>query len=204
MTNRKIKDFTKNKLLLKCVEESAKNIARILLALNKVYPKIFYTKALQEWMELYPAICKEMDRLDAADAFDYKIKELCEEYGIDEERCVKFVQRNNRDIREPGNIKVLANNIKVALVHTCIQFGIGKKRIAAIQDELDEKQLLYPEKELERFGITMQSQSVGEMDYRKLVPKKQKEASYQDIKRGYRGLAAFKAWQDEVIENEKG
>ena len=39
---------------------------------------------------------------------------------------------------------------------------------------------------------------MGEIDYREIMPKKQKEASYQDIKRGYRGLAAFKALQDEV------
>lgn len=197
MTNRKFKDYHKNKMLHHCVEESGKNLARILLALNKVYPKIFYAKTIQEWLELYPETCKEMDRLDAADAFDYKIEELCEEYGVDSKWCKEFVMRNS-DITNADNIIVLANNVKIALVHTCAQFGIGKKRLTAIQAELDKEQLREPEKECEKFGINLIPQSVGEMDYRKLCPKKQREASYQDIKRGYRDLAALKRLQDEV------
>lgn len=197
MTNRKFKDYHKNVIVHKCVEESGRNLARILLALNKVYPKVFYAKTIQEWMELYPDTCRKMDMLDAADAFDYKIERLCEEYGIDGKWCMEFVRRNS-DVTNADNIKVLANNIKVALVHTCSQYGIGRKRLAEIQAELDKEQLREPEKELKKFGINMESQSVGEMDYRKLVPKKQKEASYEDIKRGYQGLAALKAYQDEV------
>lgn len=197
MTNRKFKDYHKNVIVHKCVEENGKNLARILLALNKVYPKVFYAKTIQEWMELYPDTCRKMDMLDAAGAFDYKIERLCEEYGIDGKWCMEFVRRNS-DVTNEDNMKVLANNIKVALVHTCSQYGIGRKRLAEIQAELDKEQLREPEKELKKFGINMESQSVGEMDYRKLVPKKQKEASYEDIKRGYQGLAALKAYQDEV------
>lgn len=206
MTNPKFKakNYYKNKAVYNYVTENGKFIAWILIALNKVYPKVFYTKVLQEWLENYPDICKKMNEYEAAGVYDIKMQELCDEYGVNHKWCLAFAKRNTF-IKEPDVLKVLANNVKLALVYTCQQYGIGQKRLAAIQAELDKKQPSEPERELDdRFKITLERQSVGEIDYRDIMPKKQKEASYQDIKRGYRGLAAFKALQDEVMGNEKG
>lgn len=199
MTNPKFKakNYYKNKAVYDYITENGKNIARILLALNKVFPKVFYTKTLQEWFELYPEICRQMNRYDAADVYEIKMAELCEEYGVDHDWCYEFAKRNTA-IRERDVLRVLGNNVKLALVHTCQQFGIGPKRLAAIQAELDKEQLSDPEGELDKFDITLEKQSVGEIDWHCIMPKKQKEASYEDIQRGYRGLAAFKAIQDEV------
>lgn len=203
MTNHKFKakNYYKNKAVYDYVTENGKNIARILLALNKLYPKVFYTKVLQEWFELYPEICRKMNKYDAAGVYEYKMQELREEYGTDREWCAAFVKRNTF-IRERDVLKILGCNVELALVYTCEQYGIGPVRLAAIQAELDKEQLSEPEKELDRFGITLEQQSVGEIDYRQIMPKKQKEASYEDIKRGYEGLGKLKAYQEEVRKNE--
>lgn len=198
MTNRKIKDYPKNVILHRCILENWRNLARIMLTLNRLYPKQFYPKKMQEWLEGYADNCREMDKLEAVDAYDYKMAEWCEEYGIDTTWCVAFVKKNSPSIKIPMNIEVLANNIKLALVQTCSEFGIGDKRLGEIKAALEEKQPTEPERELTKFGIEFEPMTVGQLDYRKLLPQKQKKASYTDIKRGYEGLAKLKAYQDDV------
>ena len=199
MTNRKIKDYHKNVIVYQCVLENSRNLMRIMLTLNKLYPKTFYEKKIHEWLEAYAVNCEETNRLEEIGAYDYKMEQWCSEYGIDTAWCVNFVKRNSPSIKEPMNIEVLANNIKLALVQTCSEFGIGDKRLADIRKALEQEQPAKPEKELEKLHIEHEPMTVGQMDYRKLLPKKQKKASYTDIKRGYEGLAALKAYQEEVM-----
>jgi hypothetical protein len=39
MTNRKIKDFHRNAVVYTCIRENYKNLCRILLTLNELYPQ---------------------------------------------------------------------------------------------------------------------------------------------------------------------
>lgn len=201
MTNRKIKDYRKNKLLHTILVENMRNLCRILLTLNKLFPKKFYPKAISEWMIGYADTCRETDRYDELDIYDYKMELWCEEYGISEDFCKEFVRRNNPIVTNPDNIKVLANNVKLALVHTCMDFGIGDKRLTELVEALKGPLPERPEEEMHRLGIEVEFQKLIEVDYRKLLPKKQKQASYDDLKRGYEGLTALKAYQDEVINH---
>ena len=200
VTNRKIKDYPKNRIVHQVACENLRNLARIMVVLNRLYPKQFYGKRLNEWLATYEENCREMDKLDAADAYDYKMAQLCYEYGIDEHWCLKYTARNAPKGMNDQNIIVLANNVKLALVQTCMEYHIGEKRLKEICAALDEPQPHDPEKFLEKFGIEIVYQKVEDMDFRKLLPKKERAASYQDIKRGYEGLAAFKAYTDEVIK----
>lgn len=140
MTNRKFKDFAKNKVVYDCIVENFRNLARIMLTLHKLYPKTFYPKVIGEWLNTYADNCREMDKYDEAGVYDYKMDAWCEEYGINEKWCIDFCKRNNPTITHPQNIIVLANNIKLALVQTCMEFGIGDKRLAEIRAALDEEQ----------------------------------------------------------------
>ena len=203
MTNPKIKGYHKNVILYNVMLENLRNLARIMLTLNRLYPKQFYKRRIQLWLEKYANNCDEMDRLDEADAYDYKMAQWCEECGIDTAWCVEFVKHNSPSIKVPANIEVLANNIKLALVQTCMEFGVGDKRLSEIRAALEEKQPAEPEHELEKFGIKFEQMSVGQVDYRKLLPRRQKKASYTDTKRGYEALTALKAYQEEVLSGER-
>jgi len=199
MTNRKIKDFHKNRILYNCMTENVRNLCRIMLALNKTFPKQFYPKRIIEWLSAYKENCTETNKLDAIDAYDYKLEQWCEEYGIDTQWCTEFVKRNSPSIRSPQNILVLVNNVKLALVQTCSEFGLGDKRMQELKAALEEEQPREPEKELAKFGLEYEFGSVGEVDYRRLVPEKKQKVNYADLKRGYEGLAALKAYQDSII-----
>ena len=198
MTNRKFKDFAKNKVVYDCIVENFRNLARIMLTLHKLYPKTFYPKIIGEWLNTYADNCRDMDKYDEAGVYEYKMGAWCEEYGINEKWCIDFCKRNSPTITHPQNIIVLANNIKLALVQTCMEFGIGDKRLAEIRAALDEEQPKEPEKELKKLGIDVEFAGIGQVDWRRLAPKKQKAASYTDLKRGVQGLKALKAYQDEV------
>ena len=203
MTNRKIKDYHRNAIVYTCIKENYKNLCRILLTLNELYPKQFYPKRVHEWLHTYADNCREMERLDEADALEYKMESWGEEYGIDDNFCRNFIIRNCPTITHPLNIKVLAHNIKLALIQTCSEFGIGDKRLSEIVEALNRPQPENPEELMEKFGMEEVEDDMNRVDYRKLSPKKQKEASYQDIKRGYEGLAKLKAYQEEVLADGK-
>ena len=173
-----------------------------MLVLNKLYPKQFYGKRLHEWLATYEDNCTVMNEYDANDAYDYKMEQLCREYGVDEKWCLEYTRKNAPKGMNDQNIIVLANNVKLALVQSCMEYHIGEKRLKEICAELDKPQPKEPEKLLKKSDIEIEYQRVEDMDYRKLLPKKEKSASYQDIKRGYEGLAALKAYQEEVRKND--
>ena len=103
MTNPKIKGYHKNVILYNVMLENLRNLARIMLALNRLYPKQFYKKRIQLWLEKYANNCDEMDRLDEADAYDFKMAQWCEECGIDTAWCIAFVKHQGaREYRSSG------------------------------------------------------------------------------------------------------
>lgn len=198
MTNRKFKDYARNRVVYDCIVENFRNLSRIMLTLHKLYPKTFYPKVIGEWLNTYADNCREMDKYDEAGVYDDKMDAWCEEYGINENWCIDFCKRNSPTIKHPQNIIVLANNIKLALVQTCMEFGIGDKRLAEIRAALDGEQPKEPELDLKKLGIDVEFASIGQVDWRRLAPKKQRAASYTDLKRGVEGLKKLKAYQDEV------
>lgn len=200
MTNRKIKDYHRNAIVYVCIRENYKNLCRILLTLNELYPKQFYPKRVHEWLNTYAENCREADKLDRADVLDFKMEAWGEEYGIDDDFCRNFVMRNCPAVTNPYNVKVLAHNVKLALIQTCSEFGIGDKRLGELVEALNRPQPADPEPLMKKFGISeIENNDMTNVDHRKLVPKKEREASYQDIKRGYEGLAALKAYQEDVL-----
>lgn len=204
MTNRKIKDYHKNKLCFSITVENFKNLCRILLTLNRLYPKTFYPKKIEEWIQEYVGSCEEMDKYDRAGAYEYKMDQLSEAYGIDTGFCKRFVAKNNPSITDPKNQKVLMENIRLALVHTCSEFGIGAKRLNEIVEALSDEQPTDPFPEMKKLGMEMyiDETKLGDIDYRKLKPAKQRETTFTDLKRGYAELEGLRAYQEAVMKAE--
>lgn len=196
MTNRKIKDYHRNRLATLMVTENYKNICRVLLILNKLYPKTFYPKVLIEWLNAYADRCTVMNKYDQAGVYEIKFKEYADTYGIDQNACIEFVVKNNKEVKAYANKMLLARNVMLALIETCDEFGIGDKRLGAITTALLASDIKDPMADMENIGMKVDLSETEQIDYRTLKPKKQKEATYGEIKAIYKDLEGFKAYQD--------
>lgn len=198
MTNRKIKDYHKNKPIFDAVYENYKNLLRLLIVLNRCYPKDFYPKKLYDWLETFEGTCNWINKYDKAGVYEDKVAELCEDYSIDANTALLFVAKNNKEITNPRNAILLAENIKMALYHTCKNYGIGEKRLKVIEAALVESDIKDPEKELAKINIEMNTEEVKvtDIDWRDLRPEKQKALTQGELKAAYHELEGLKAYQD--------
>lgn len=195
MTNRKIKDYQRNEIARLMITENYKNLCRLLVVLNKLYPKQFYPKAICEWLDLYAARCGKMNKYDAAGVYDIKINEFAEDYNIDKEACLQFVVKNNPEIRHHDNKILLAHNMMLALIETCEDFGIGEKRLDIITQALLISDIKDPLSEMKDIGLEVDVTN-EKIDYRELKPKKPKETTYAEMKAAYKDLEGLKAYQE--------
>lgn len=205
MTNRKIKDYHRNRIAYEITYENYKNLCRIMLTLHKLYPKKFYAKKILEWLNEYAETCADMNRYDAAGAYEYKMQELCEEYEIDGQAALEFVVKNNKNVYNRKNLILLAENVKLALVQTCAEFGIGKKRLDEIQAALADSDIQDPLEDMKSIGleVDVSDMKITDIDYRELRPKKEKEMTQAEIKAAYRDLEGLKAYQEEMLGAER-
>ena len=64
-----------------------------------------------------------------------KCSGACENSGIDLNMVITFVERNCKEFNLQ-NRAILADNIKLALVQTATEHGVGGKRMKAIQNAM--------------------------------------------------------------------
>lgn len=200
MTNRKIRDYQKNKLTYEILLDNFKMLCIILLCLNKHFPKLFYQLNVQKWLEEYAEWCAMMNEYEEDDAYDFKMEEFSRRCGVDNELAVKIVKKHLNSYGEK-NTKVLSENVKLALVHTVTDFGFGAKRLRILTDSLLVEE--YPDwrEEIKTFGIDVDAE-LNDVDYRRLKMKKKADPSLEEKRKAADGLAAYRAYFNDVIANE--
>lgn len=203
VTNRKFKDYRKNKIAYNVVVDNYKMLCIILLTLHDLYPKTFYAKKMQEWLEDFADSCKMMNDYENDGAYDFKMKQFVEECGIDEDVCIKIVRKHLKN-HNWQNAAVLAENVKLAFVQLSCDYGFGKQRLGCLIKTLITTSRTNALEEIKAFGIENEW-DIGQMDYTKLKPKKEKKISIAESREAKAGLEAFRRWTNENIpQKEEG
>ncbi len=203
LTNRKFKDYRKNRIAYNVVVDNYKMLCIILLTLHDLYPKTFYAKKMQEWLEDFADSCKMMNDYENDGAYDFKMKQFVEECGIDEDICIKIVRKHLKN-HNWQNAAVLAENVKLALVQLSCDYGFGKQRLGCLIKTLLTTSRINALEEIKAFGIENEW-DIGQMDYTKLKPKKEKKISLAESREAKAGLEAFRRWTNEnVPKKEEG
>ncbi|RGF92070.1 hypothetical protein DXA02_11115 [Ruminococcus sp. AM54-1NS] len=201
MTNHKIKDYHKNRLAFEVIVKNYEMLCTVLIVLNKEYPKTFYPKACRKWIDDFADNCKIANEWDKDGVYAYKMQQACESYGIDQNMVVAFVERECEEFNFQ-NRAVLADNVKLALVQTAAEYGIGEKRMKAIQKALLDTVIKDPREQVKALGIDdyVEECSVGQVDIRKFRVKDKVRTTLQEQKETAAGLEAFRRWSAENVK----
>ena len=201
MTNRKIKDYQKNKLTYDILLDNLKMLCIVLLCLNKHFPKQFYQLNVQKWLEEHAEWCDLMNEYDENDAYDYKMQELCDRCGIDGDVTMKIAEKHLNKYH-PKNMVVLQENVKLALAHTAIDFGFGRIRLERLTQALLNEEYPNGQEDIGRFGIEVEKE-LQDIDWRRLKPKRQKPPTIQEQKEASKSLAEYRAYFEYVMNKEE-
>lgn len=202
MTNKKIKNFHKNKIYMDVAMESYKMMSIVLLELRRLFPHDFYTKKCSEWIEKYTETVQEYNEYDEAGCFDFKMDTECKKHRISDNICADIVIRHLHRF-SPQNTVILASNLKLMLLETAVDFGFGRQRLDRLIDGLMNCRYYDPTKQLyEETGIEVTS-DLNDFDIDKIKPKKTK-VSYEEGMEAKRHLTALKAYQDHIRGGENG
>lgn len=201
MTNHKIKDYHKNRIAFEVIVKNYEMLCTVLIVLNKEYPKTFYPKACRKWIDDFADNCKIANEWDKDGVYAYKMQQACESYGIDQNMVVAFVERECEEFNFQ-NRAVLADNVKLALVQTAAEYGIGEKRMKAIQKALLDTVIKDPREQVKALGIDdyVEECSVGQVDIRKFRVKDKVRTTLQEQKETAAGLEAFRRWSAENVK----
>lgn len=202
MTNRKIKDYHKNKLTYDILFDNLKILCITLLCLNKHFPKLFYQFNVQKWLEEHAEWCETMNNYEENDVYDYKMQEFCEKCGVDDERTMAIAEKHCRQYRHK-NMVVLQENVKLALVHTAFDFGFGPVRLNRLITALLEEDYPNWKDDIATFGIEVDAE-LQDIDYRRLKPKKVKAPTVQEQKEAIARLNEYRAYFDYVTNKGGG
>lgn len=131
------------------------------------------------------------------------MQQACENCGIDLNMVVTFVERNFKEFNLQ-NRAILADNIKLALVQTATEYGIGEKRMKAIQNAMLETFIDNPREQVKALGIDdyIEECTVGQVDIRKFRVKDKVRTTLQEQKEALAGLEAFRRWSAENVKKE--
>lgn len=200
MTNRKFKDYQKNRVVFAVINKNYELLCTLLLTLNKLFPKNFYSKKCIEWINDYEETCRTADEWDKDDVLNYKLDQGVKTYGIDVNKITQLVERRCRDLNR-HNKRVLVDNVKLALIQTAHDYGIGKKRMEILQDELIKERIENPAKEIGNLGISniIKETNVGQVDYRKYKYSNKLKTTYDECQKARAGLEAFRRWTNENV-----
>ena len=200
MTNRKFKDYQKNRLAFIAISRNYELLCTILLTLNKEFPKQFYSKRCIEWIDTYAESCKTANEQDRDGVLDFKLEQGVKRCSIDVDKINAFVARRCSDFSK-DNKTVLAANVKLALIQTAEQFGVGAKRMQRLQEALLAERIAKPAEEVSKFGIEnyVEETNVGQVDYRKFQYKEKTKVTLQEQKEARAGLEAFRRWTQENV-----
>lgn len=202
MTNRKFKDYHKNKIAYDVINENYKLLCIVMLTLNREFPKEFYPKQLNIWLDKYAKSCKMMNEYDADGAYEYKMNQFCKKYYIDEKKCEDFIEKQCKKFN-PQNRKVLSENVKLALIHTASEFGFGKLRIFRLTDAICSSEICDPIGSINKLLNYEYDFTVGQVDFRKFENKHNRSASYTECKEARQIMTALKAYQDDINAQTK-
>lgn len=205
MTNRKFKDYRKNLIAYRVIVKNYEILCTILLTLNQQFPKTFYAKKCAEWMETYTASCRVADEWERDGTLDWHVAQRLTQNSIDDALIKTFVKKQAADFH-PQNREVLAGNVRVALIQTAEDYGIGPKRIEQLQRALLTADFHDPCKEVGKFGITDEREGfdVGAVDCRRLNPPVKNRETVADIRHAADGLDAFRRWSAEHVRGGRG
>lgn len=201
MTNKKFKNYHKNKIAYDVIVDNYKMLCIILLTLHDIYPKTFYAKKMQEWLEDFAESCKMMNEYEADDMYDYKMKQFADECRINENDCIMIVRKHLSKYNYQ-NTKVLAENVKLALVQLCFDFGFGEVRLKRLTNALLTTDRPDALKEIKAFGINYEW-DLGQVDCTKLAPKKKNKVTIAEANEARANLQWLKAYQDSVINGNE-
>ena len=204
MTNRKFKDYHKNVLAHQVISKNFELLCTIVLVLNQEFPKVFYPQKCVDWIKMFAENCKIANELDEEDALEFKLEQWTKKYSIDNHKVRTFVRRRCSDF-VPQNRTILAGNVKLALVQTAQNYGIGSKRMARLQDALIDERIADPRREIAKLGIDnfIEDDSLSKIDYRKFKYDNKPRVSLDEQIRGRAGLEAFKRWTEENVKREE-
>lgn len=198
MTNRKFKDYHKNKLCYDVILDNFKMLCIIMLTLHDLFPHDFYPKKMQEWLENYSKSCRLMDGYENDSIYDYKMEQFVNECDINSADCVKIVHKHLSKYNKE-NTNVLAENVKLALVQLAYDYGFGETRLKRVINALLETDRSNAAEEIKKFGIDYEP-DFSAFDYRKLVPKKKKvRTTIAEEQKAKKDLAWLKSYQDSVM-----
>lgn len=176
-----MKNYERDKRANEIFKENFKNLCRIVLTLNDLWPKQFYKKSVNGWFENMvetAAMFQQADEDDAIDEMVAKYETDCRGYTFaDCEELVKIL--NPRVISKPFK-HVLAHNIRVAFIQMHYDYGFGEERMKRLIAEM--KLNKYPDSEIEahkRFGIEIEESSSGDIE--KFLKKKKVKIDGDDL-----------------------
>lgn len=196
MTNKKIKDYIKNKPVYDVLTDNFKMLCIFMLSLHEIFPKQFYQKNVQEWFEEYSDSCKMMNDYEEDGAYDYKMEGFCKKCGIDDDICMKIICKHLKK-HHPKNMLVLKDNLKLMLIQTSLDYGFGKERLTRLTEHLLESD--YPDWEVKIRSLGFDFEyDMGSVDFDKLKPKKQRSISLSEQREALAKLQAYKDYTDRV------
>lgn len=130
MTNRKIRDYQRNRKLKGIVDANFKTFATVAIALKHLFPHDWYNKTITDFTSSYAEFTKHMNDYDA-EAYDFRVEDFCRKLNISDSDTYDIIFRLNGKL--PAEIFLaLQNNLKCMLIHLRLNCSIGSQRYAKL------------------------------------------------------------------------
>lgn len=193
MTNRKIRDYQRNRKLKGIVDANFKTFATVAIALKHLFPHDWYNKTITDFTTSYAEFTKHMNDYDA-EAYDFRVEDSCRKLNISDSDTYDIIFKLNSKL--PAEIFLaLQNNLKCMLIHLRLNCSIGSQRYAKLIACLKSDAKICGQADLTALGLSFDD----DIDYRKLKSKTE-QPTYSDGIKAQQQLKALKAYQDEVIK----
>lgn len=162
MTNRKIRDYQRNRKLKGIVDANFKTFATVAIALKHLFPHDWYNKTITDFTSSYAEFTKHMNDYDA-EAYDFRVEDFCRKLNISDSDTYDIIFRLNGKL--PAEIFLaLQNNLKCMLIHLRLNCSIGSQRYAKLIAYLKSDAKICGQADLIALGLSFDD----EIDYRKL------------------------------------
>lgn len=193
MTNRKIRDYQRNRKLKGIVDANFKTFATVAIALKQLFPHDWYNKTITDFTSSYAEFTAHMNSYDA-EAYDFHVEDSCRKLNISDSDTYDIIFKLNGKL--PAEIFLaLQNNLKCMLIHLRLNCSIGSQRYAKLIAYLKSDAKICGQADLTALGLSFDD----DIDYRKLKSKTE-QPTYSDGIKAQQILKALKAYQDEVIK----
>ena len=200
MTNKAIKNYHKNKLVIDAANDTVNIMCVVLLTAHKLFPKVMCPKAICRFLGERAKYCKTADSDEQDDVFDYKMQRACSSLGIDAAECAEIVKKYMHPLNaEIAN--VFTNNVALLFVQLNNEHGLGRSRRSRLVAALlsGEAETDRPLERVQEMGANIEQATLSQVDYTKYKHKATK-TTYQEQKQAREGLNWLKAYQDSVLQ----